>query len=63
MSPQVNVQEVVVHDDGTVEPETVVFVYRAVQPEPVNSMVTFHHVCDGASHCRRHPADACPQHL
>ena len=46
---QVNVQEVVVHDDGTVEPETVVFVYRAVQPEPVNSMVTFHHVCDGAS--------------
>ena len=44
---QVNVQEVVVHDDGTVEPETVVFTYTAKQPEPVNSVVTFHHMCDG----------------
>ena len=46
---QVNVQEVVVHDDGTVEPETVVFTYAAKQPEPVNSVVTFHHLCDGAA--------------
>ncbi len=46
---QVNVQEVVVHDDGTVEPETVVFTYKAKQAEPVNSVVTFHHMCDGVS--------------
>ncbi len=46
---QVNVQEVIVHDDGTVEPETVVFTYTAKQPEPVNSVVTFHHLCDGAA--------------
>ena len=46
---QVNVQEVIVHDDGTVEPETVVFTYTAKQPEPVNSVVTFHHMCDGAA--------------
>ena len=46
---QVNVQEVVVHDDGTVEPETVVFTYKAKQAEPVNSVVTFHHLCDGAA--------------
>ena len=46
---QVNVQEVIVHDDGTVEPETVVFTYAAKQPEPVNSVVTFHHLCDGAA--------------
>ena len=46
---EVNVQEVVVHDDGTVEPETVVFTYTAKQPEPVNSVVTFHHMCDGAA--------------
>ena len=46
---QVNVQEVVVHDDGTVEPETVVFTYKAKQAEPVNSVVTFHHMCDGES--------------
>ena len=46
---QVNVQEVVVHDDGTVEPETVVFTYAVKQTEPVNSVVTFHHLCDGAA--------------
>ena len=46
---QVNVQEVVVHDDGTVEPETVVFTYAVKQTEPVNSVVTFHHMCDGAA--------------
>ena len=46
---QVNVQEVIVHDDGTVEPETVVFTYAAKQTEPVNSVVTFHHLCDGAA--------------
>ena len=44
---QVNVQKVVVHDDGTVEPETVVFTYAVKQTEPVNSVVTFHHLCDG----------------
>ena len=44
---QVNVQEVIVHDDGTVEPETVVFTYAVKQTEPVNSVVTFHHLCDG----------------
>ena len=46
---QVNVQEVIVHDDGTVEPETVVFTYAVKQTEPVNSVVTFHHLCDGAA--------------
>ena len=46
---QVNVQEVIVHDDGTVEPETVVFTYAVKQTEPVNSVVTFHHMCDGAA--------------
>ena len=46
---QVNVLEVVVHDDGTVEPETVVFTYAVKQTEPVNSVVTFHHMCDGAA--------------
>ena len=46
---QVNVQEVIVHEDGTVEPETVVFTYAVKQTEPVNSLVTFHHMCDGAS--------------
>ena len=46
---QVNVQEVIVHDDGTVEPATVVFTYAVKQTEPVNSVVTFHHLCDGAA--------------
>ena len=46
---QVNVQEVIVHDDGTVEPETVVFTYAVKQTEPVNSVVTFHHLCDDAA--------------
>ena len=46
---QVNVQEVIVHDDGTVEPETVVFTYAVKQTELVNSVVTFHHLCDGAA--------------
>ena len=44
----VNVQEVIVHEDGTVEPETVIFRYRVNAPETVASTVTVHHVAEGA---------------
>lgn len=37
------------HDDGTVEPETVVFTYAVKQDLFQNLVVTFHHLCDGAA--------------
>ena len=44
---QVNVQEVIVHDDGTVEPETVVFTYAVKQTEPVIPSSPSTYLCDG----------------